>query len=686
MGEALTSADRQKFVDDKLMHAINHASSSVDKRKLMDSKKIKQVKDMNLTKTYNNEYERVAEIEEQLPPICDEIWNDSLQSMKLFQGLLGSYFNIEESEENITCEAREPIIDLWQLAATIPLLRVDELLVIAGTGTGKSWVMSETARMFIAKEYTRLNSNGNTNTCVRRNPKHIVYLLKGDKAKQSQYVEFMKNSGIQQMVNTYFSEKDKVKFNRSQSDPGQNPIVDADFNPSTGLRKIVTFITYAQAGNLLINKGDDVFDDALLIVDEIHEIQTAAEASGATWKKAVERFELYLHERKHKDNKGMLLGLTATPYKNIPGFVRLMNYFCPLDVQELTEEEFDANEDIPAELYESMNICSLNNTFHKRMQFDRLYGFRVVFYSIDLSDKIYAQWSKQPNVVKLEVPTDRSEDDVDWIKKIAKTENKQYLAGHKQVGVEQKKNWTEKRLAWHGRQRSIAISAADYVAFSAREKGLQKTLVLFPTEVGAATFSKFIQYNLPEIQVIHISNYDTKNIIAEKKHYFDVGFDDTMLVTNIDKFGTGHTFADPELLAAGESKGPKEIIYVQPSTYAVSIQAEGRARRRCLHAGWNDPELTIQRTIILPVAVVEDNLQDTCYSVMKEVTDIEQVFVESIDPAVFMASYTKLAFWSRRPFGLLNAQPGDLDFKFTPKQRKQYKSLLERLLNFLIPY
>ena len=70
---------------------------------------------------------------------------------------------------------------------------------------------------------------------------------------------------------------------------------------------------------------------------------------------------------------------------------------------------------------------------------------------------------------------------------------------------------------------------------------------------------------------------------------------------------------------------------------------------------------------------------------MKEVTEIEKIFVESIDPAVFMASYTKMAFWSRRPFGLLHANPGDIDFKYT-KKPKEYKSLLERLIKFLMSY
>ena len=678
MGENASASDYVKNIDDKFTRALGHASKTVKKNQVVfETPKIKRG-----SKQFKEEYRHVSKIEEDLPPHDSELWTNPYETMEYFHAYLGEHFNIEDNEKNITCASREPTIDMWQLAATIPLLRVDELLVIAGTGTGKSWVMSQAARMFMIKQYLKQQSD--PTDVVSRDPSHVIYVLRDDKAKQQQYVEFMKNPSIIGAAEKYFTESDKIKFRRGNSDPAQNPVVDMRFSPRRGLVKIVTFMSYAQGGNFLEIHGESAFNDAILIIDEIHEIQIAAEAAGATWKESVERFEKYLSNRMDSEDKGLLLALTATPYKSLDGFVRLMNYFSPIGTEPLLMEEFSEQEIDPV-LGEQMKLCGIDRTFYNDISTDRLNGFRFVFYSIELSDQVYAQWFAQPEIIKIHVPTDRSEEDVSWIMGIANVKNNRYLAGHKNIGMDQKKKWTPRGLNWSGRQRSIAITTADYVNIKIQEDGIEKTIIFFPTDVGAKAFSKFISAYQPNIDVIYISNEDTKNDVETKKSMFDISDDNTMLVTNSDKFGTGHTFADPVMLSNGLSMGPKHIYYIQPSTYAGMIQIEGRARRRCLHAGWGDILPAIKRSIILPVATVDNQEMETCYSIMKQVTDLEKPFVESIDPAIFNASYTKHAFWSRRPLGLLYAEKEDLtpNKKYKIGKRKKQMNIWDIIAHYL---
>ena len=101
-------------------------------------------------------------------------------------------------------------------------------------------------------------------------------------------------------------------------------------------------------------------------------------------------------------------------------------------------------------------------------------------------------------------------------------------------------------------------------------------------------------------------------------------------------FGTGHTFADNDLLTEGLSRGPRRIFYVQPPSYSKIVQIEGRTKRRCLHAGYGS-DVNIERFILVPTAIVKGSEQNTCYNLFSESTAQEKYFMDSISPACLKA-------------------------------------------------
>lgn len=649
-----------------------------EQKQLRDGKIRKEV--VNL-----NEFAEINLVEQELPPRDDPIWDEPMQTMQIFQDYLGERFPLTEQNSSADCIPKGDVvakIDVWQLCAFLPLLRVPELFVIAPTGTGKSWVMSQAAVVFGTQEYLR--RNGKRPAIPLDNPpKFIVYVVRNDKQKTNQYREINKNSSFTYMVETHFSEAEKKKFYASLDNPALNPVVDANFSGSnTTLRKIITFMSYAQAGNLL-EKNKRAFDEALLVVDEVHEIQDASEASGPRWAPSIRRFENFLMNRMNKPalKRGMLLALTATPFKrDVEGFVTLMNLFCPDGVQPLEKEELMLR---PEDLVNSTEIdlngvvtCGLDREMMKQLPLGRLNGFRLVFYSIDLDQHVYASWLGDPKTLKIRVPKAREPEENKWISKVAKKDWKRYLAGAKDLAIADKKKWGKNGINYVGRQRSIAIEVARtlYAIFRDEEsQGIyRKTMLFFPSEIGAKAFNRFFRsvHSQSAYNIVRVSDDDTPAEQKENTALFDQGDENTLLVTNTKNFGTGITFADATLYSQGKSRGPRRIFYVQPDTYALSVQVEGRSRRRCLHAGWQESALSVERIVILPV-VVRSSLESiannpeggeempSCYSIMKQLSTLEKNFVESIAPAAFMSSYTKSSYWLRRPMQLLYVHPDD---------------------------
>ena len=616
------------------------------------------------------EFRDVLQIEKELPPRDDPIWKDPIETMRIFHSYLGNRFSIESSEKDRDCQNQSGEIDGWQYVSFIPLLRVNELFVIAPTGTGKSWVMSQAATLFCTQEYLRKRGM-RLEIPLDRPPRHVVYVIRGDKAKKQQAIEIMKNPAFRRMADRYFTPKDLKLFKENQGgkeDFKKNPVVDADFVAAKGLHKIVTFMTYAQAGNLL-ELNPNAFSRALLVVDEIHELQTAVDASGPRWAPSVRRFENFLNNRMSFPivSRGMLLALTATPFKSREGFVRLMNYFCPAGIKRISEEEFVRdNEGEEDESIEEIERCgfSLDNIL-KEIPITRFIGFRLAYYSIDLDDNIYAQWLGEPKEWRVLVPSVRSASEMRWISRVTSKDPKQFLSGSKEMAIGDRKKWKKTSLLYVGRQRSIAISVAESLAKLNldEENALKKTMLFFPTEVGSSTFITFYEELVGEdgpYNIIFLKNDDDASEQRTKKSLFDVGGDDTLLVTNTKEYGTGITFTDRELESRGMSRGPKRIFYVQPDAYTTAIQVEGRARRRCLHAGWENKELKIERIVIVPYTEKKGVEVPTCYKVMNQMTYLESLFVNSIAPSIFNASYTKESFWVRRPAQLLFVKKNDL--------------------------
>jgi len=648
-------------------------------------------------------------VNKMLPHPSHPVWKNSKDTMRLFHSFLGEKFSIPDDNAELlkvgkASEYHPCLIktatgkaDLWQAVCALPLVRVDELLVVAPTGSGKSFIMSEAALLFATPEYFRRHNMEPPISIPAAGPmpRKIVYAIRGDVAKNEQAAQIVKNSAFE-LLATNFTRKDKIAF--AENNLSKNPIVDAFYSPTRGFKKIINFLSFAQCGNAL-SVDSDVFVDTLLIVDEVHELQKAREASGPTWAKSVQVFEDFLTTRRDRppERRGKLLALTATPFLTEIGFVKLLNVFCaddakPLDIDELVGDaggKYVRSVKNP-NLRSEMEACGLSNAkFIPPISLSRFAGFRIVAYSIDLDKAVYAPWSDDnATFLTIVVPPVRTKAEEQWVERVTKRDAKKYLVGSNAFAVDDKKTWSDASILYPGRQRNIAISFLQvfeqFVSNDIQGGKRFKTMIFFPTEVGALAFFVFAKQSsiLKEFRITFLSKKDSRKVQSKKKSYFDAGNESSILVTSTKDFGTGVTFADNNLLSMGLSRGPHRIFYVQTQTFTQALQVEGRARRRCLHSGWSFSAtearrrigpVKIERFVVVPSSAPKGGAADsggsggngggvdrrTCYSIMREATLLEKPFIESILPALFFSSFTKEAFWSRRPLALRNVIKND---------------------------
>jgi hypothetical protein len=231
-----------------------------------------------------------------LPRASDPLWRDARRATDLLQEAICQHFRLPSTAScappsyrgRPPCDAA-PALDPWQLAAAVPCLRRRELLAVADTGTGKSFLWATVARVMHERQM------------------RVVVLVKDQAAAHSQFDEMLKSPAWHDLACT-----------------GALHAMTSIGNPRRA--KPVNFLTYVQAGNVVRRGGDAglaTLDGTAILMDEVHELATPEEAGA--WAESLRVLSDYLTRRAY----GFLLGLTATPLVDFESFVALLAQFAP---------------------------------------------------------------------------------------------------------------------------------------------------------------------------------------------------------------------------------------------------------------------------------------------------------------------------------------------------------------------
>ena len=297
-------------------------------------------------KTFKEEYTRLSNEEAQrqaLPPPDDELWNDSELTRIFFQKYLDESFKIGTDKSYNPCEMSGSITyQPWQIAASIPIERVKQFLIVASTGTGKSLVWTKIA-------FSMVNQKLN-----------VIVLNKDQSAAGGQLQELKKSP-------------DWANINIDK-------IISIGVSPLVSEKKVI-FCTYAQAGNAYL-KDPECFKNSCIVIDEIHELANPKDF--LAWGKSVEVVVDCLNKRKY----AKLIGLTATPLVNISSWLNLMNMFRNEQDPPFTSDfiSIEKNE----ESLEQKN-CSLTQGSTIKLQ-GPLRGVQMCMYSSERDEIAFAKY------------------------------------------------------------------------------------------------------------------------------------------------------------------------------------------------------------------------------------------------------------------------------------------------------
>lgn len=274
------------------------------------------------------------------------------------QGFLTKDFTLEaRARRAAPAAASAGALDKWQQAAAVPLLRVREMLIVADTGTGKSFAWAHAARLWYDQGID------------------VVVLVNDAGQAANQLGEFRKSPSWQDV-----------------------PVDEVVSTMNRSSRRRVRIVTYAQAGNA-IRDGDTqrTLDGAAIIIDEVHNLATPED--NPRWADSVRAVGEYLAKRRY----GRLLGLTATPLVDLPSLVTLLGYFTPEGMRPVGVDDFEVQALAPTG--DEVACGAAGRTTIRASLERKLGGVQLFYYSADRDRVDFASFAP-PEVLHVDVRVD----------------------------------------------------------------------------------------------------------------------------------------------------------------------------------------------------------------------------------------------------------------------------------------
>lgn len=663
------------------------AKKKIAKLKALQGKAVVSDFASNFANRTKHIYSKVAEeyqnIDTALPAEDNLIWKKPKESKRIIQEHMLRFFKMEKPQHSASAcveftECEKATLETYQRAAVVPLMRLDSELIVADTGTGKTFMMDEIMKYMLEYYNGEMETWGQK---LHEGSVRVVVVVPLENHTTKHREEMKKSPAWHEWVCT---KKRKLE-----------DFVDVYNTNSTKLVSIVTFI---QAGNMALTKR---LDDKIIIMDECHVL-----AAPKTHIKEVNALSDWLLKRKYKK----LVGLTATPYVNIEAFAKLMNIFSEKDngieASEITELiEY-------SELSRPQAACAIPKGFatmsddSQKLLAERL-NVRVLYYSAERDIHQYPTFIKKETV---------------FVKIVFDKDAVDNFTSARRVTKSGFKGWTPASLNHRTRMTKIinAVAKEMYVRLI---PGV-KALVFAPTHTEAQKLRDALvkihegtnlKYNFALLKTTpglskKKTAEETEQNEAIIKRYGAVGTEITPIQVLIAeaKFAVGFTFSD-------QGAGPRQLHMLQMDTAKSRIQMIGRAVRRCSHSSYPPHQRVVDGFTYLPKAVftdipeieepkstdtiekiidimkrldpkkmktknhskktheqhradasmlwktkVGDRTAQTCEQVLYHKVKDEYTLHNAIMGALYMASFGRDAFWERRPLHL-KSQPMSSD-------------------------
>lgn len=493
----------------------------------------------------------------------------------------------------------------WQVSATLPLHFVDRLLVVASTGTGKSFVWGLGA-------HSLLDDGSVEQVCV---------IVKDGAMAESQRRELERVGSV-------------------RGDDGASPstqVVVGRGGYRAGARQI-RFLTYAQAGNVVLDDGGGggggrysrrslAENRTLIVMDEVHVLATP-EAAGA-WRKSVEALAAWLEGPLPGGVK--LMGLTATPFVAPGAFGALMRTFtfvpgATYDAGAVGVHDLGGGEE--AGYYAR---CGLEAPV--RVDRDRLARalapVSLVVYSADRNTTDFAPF----NDTRV-VPVGAGARDG--------------ICGRADGGP-----WSHRKLNDYRRRQRLRGAIVDRVLEVVRGDPGRKTVVFAVSDADAEQVHRALAPRLERLgfapgDVFLLRKGDGLGEQQRTKTAFGAAGQRSVLVTQ-PTFAVSHTFDDSGRPAR---RGIRRIITTPLPSYHAIAQMKGRARRWRMHAGLTGPR-DIDFVMLVPHVGCADDAgghePTTCEEVFTRHVGRETRAMEAVESVMFEASFGSEGFWDFRP-------------------------------------
>lgn len=613
-------------------------------------------------------YRELLEVDADLPPIGADCWKDPVLKMKTLQDYLGLKFDVpaQSAKPDIEfCKTKPPkcdvpknhgragaetaagkatverrvqcspglssiTLDAYQLAMIAPFARVNEMLIVSGTGTGKSQMYMQAlaalpgVQQFLTQKTPDLSKFPDF-------PKCYVICPDDEKAYAQFAQELCKAPGWE-------SVRDRMHLFVSLGTQTRN--------------KLINFVKYTTAGGICMQGGATSegkgkltkceFDNGIIVMDEVHVLVTLQDIAASQVRKVLAMAQ-WLRARRYKK----FLALTATP--PVTDFGRLstlFNYFLP-DSKQLAvtesvqlirkESSIKGLVVVKTELNEFIDeqdvddhgkkcrvggLRKLNPAFRQKLE-----GLNVCMYASDRDGARFPAFEfETPKVIPFAVPNILSQPE-------SKSKSpKPYVEGLRYM---------------HDRLKKIAKAWAPMLTngVTSEFNGLnpnKKTLIfLSQHDTAVEELYNEIRKSSPNLNVKRLlsKSTDFNRTISE----FNCEPRGGCIVANT-KYATGYTFW-----------GVVELHQILPVSAELDMQLVGRVRRFCSHGALPAGEWKVQHYIWEPKTLNKDD-KVTCERVLADYVSSEKLLLRNLLATLWDVSFTKKCFYRNPPDVVKNSE------------------------------
>jgi len=512
------------------------------------------VKDLNhRRRRFLEQLEALRASQDALPPRDAPVWRDPLALTRLLQlHLAAAVLGLDADEDGKATPGAA--LDKWQLATLLPFVRRRELLVLAPTGSGKSFICANYVQFFLARHLSGRAADGVAPPIAR-----IILAVRHETQLRDQFTKISTSQVYLRGLDDLAEAADAAAAPSGAAVPGaarkarpKNRHISVGAQPGA---RPVAIMTFVQLGNFFKNarlQGRTDFSKLLVIVDEVHELADPKEAAAGRAASIVvlnkvldQRAQLPYEER------FLLVGMTATPPTDVPeqlawllGWFTAPNYTTPFQAEELVAPAGQGAAAAPggaaqpAPTLAARKACALPEDRRPRLPVSlrRFVGVSLFVYWVDRNCSRYASWSS-PEPTALLVPTER----------------KLTITGRKGG------QWTRKGIDHPANNRGAFFAEAVVGLLAADVK---KTLVMLDGNSACRQFAATLR-GRPEMArftLLELTPEDGAAAVEVAKTAFDrAEAQSVVLVANCKTYGVGHSFwATDESQQAG--RGARRVV------------------------------------------------------------------------------------------------------------------------------